>query len=59
MTVFTRKQLDKIAARRLRLSLYVLLFTGQPYLVPHPYLRTSRLCWSTASATRKTLVAKH
>lgn len=59
MLVLTREQIEKVQARRLRLSLYVLLFTGQPYPVPHPYLRTFRLCWSTASATRKTLVAKH
>lgn len=59
MLVLSRKQVDKAVARRLRFALYVLQATGLPYLVPHPYLRSSRLCWSTAHATRKTIPANH
>lgn len=59
MVILTSKQVERAQARRLRFALYVLTLTGQPYLVPHPYLRSARLCWSTASTTRKTLVANH
>ena len=59
MIVLYKRQIDKAQARRLRFALYVLTLTGQPYLVPHPYLRSARLCWSTASTTRKILVANH
>lgn len=59
MIVLSRKQVARAQARRLRFALYVLLATGQSYRVSHPYLRASRLCWSTESATRKTVVANH
>ena len=59
MVILTRKQVERAQARRLRFALYVLTLTGQPYLVPHPYLRSARLCWSTASTTHKTIVANH
>ena len=59
MIVLSRSQVSHVALRRLRFALYVLTLTGQPYLVPHPYLRSARLCWSTASTTCKTLVANH
>ena len=59
MLVLTRKQIDHVQARRLRFIQYVLLFTGQPYPVPHPYIRAQRLCWSTEHATRKTIPANH
>ena len=59
MLVLSRTQVAKAQARRLRFAFYVLQATGQAYLVPHPYVRSSRLCWSTAHATRKTLRANH
>ena len=59
MIVLSRSQVSRVALRRLRFALYVLQATGQPYPVPHPYIRAQRLCWSTAHATRKTIPANH
>ena len=59
MIVLTRSQVNRVTLRRLRFALYVLQATGEAYLVPHPYIRAQRLCWSTAHATRKTIPANH
>ena len=56
--VLSRKQLDKIEARRVRFAAYVLAYTGQPYLQPHPYLFSYRFCWSS-TFPRTAIVAKH
>ena len=59
MLVLSLSQVIRVRQRRLRFALYVLQATGQPYPVPHPYIRAQRLCWSTAHATRKTIPANH
>lgn len=58
MLVLTRKQLDKIASRKIRISLWLAHFTGQHAVAPHPYLRSHRLVWRS-SACPGTLVALH
>lgn len=58
MLVLYRKQLDKIAARKVRLAVWLQAYTGRMAILPHPYLRSFRLVWSS-SARPGTLVANH
>jgi hypothetical protein len=57
--ILTRQQVEKVKARRIRFAARVLILTGCPYLVSHPFVRSNRLCWSSASATLSTIVGKH
>ena len=52
----SRSTVSRAQARRLRLAFFVLVYTGQAYTVPHPYLRDSRLRW-TSNAVRGTIPA--
>ena len=58
MVVLHRKQLDKIAARKIWLAVWLQAPTGRMVILPHPYLRSFRLVWSS-SAKPGTLVANH
>ena len=58
MLVVTRKQLDKIAARKIRLAIWLQTYTGRLVVLPHPYLRSHRLVWCS-TARPGSLVANH
>lgn len=58
VSVLTQAQVDKIYARRLRLAMFVLLYTGQLYPVPHPLQRAQKHHWSS-TASRTTLPSFH
>ena len=58
MLVLYRKQLDKVAARKIRLAVWLQAYTGKMVVLPHPYLRSFRLVWSS-TAKPGTLVANH
>ena len=58
MVVLTRKQVDKVASRKLRLALWLAHYTGELAILPHPFIRSHRLVWSS-SAKPGSLVALH
>ena len=58
MVVLTRKQVDNVAARKIRISFWLAHFTGQHAVAPHPFIRSHRLVWSS-SAKPGSLVANH
>lgn len=58
MVVLTRKQLDKIQARKIRLIRFIYLYTGEWVQLSHPYLWSFRLCW-TSNARPGSIPAHH